>query len=118
MHWVPLENQEVLTQFMHHSQIKPQQAFAIFKHSNRCSISSMAKNRLESQKVTLPNDFPFLLLDLLKFRELSNSIAHDLNVAHESPQLILVKNGKAVYVANHNDINLLQAASVIAEWSM
>ena len=44
-------------------------------------------------------------LDLIAHRDVSNEIARRFNVYHESPQLILIKNGKAVYDASHSSID-------------
>ena len=74
----------------------------IFKHSTRCSISSMVKNRLEKGEVQSKIDF--YLLDLIKHRDISNSIAETFNVHHESPQVILVKNGECTFSESHYDI--------------
>ncbi len=78
----------------------------LFKHSIRCSISSMALYRTESGW-DLPQEkvMPFYL-DLISHRDVSNAIAEKLNVFHASPQIILVKNGKAVLDASHNEIRV------------
>lgn len=78
----------------------------IFKHSTRCSISTMAKSRFERGwdiDVTIMEPY---YLDLIAFRSVSNKIASDLGVAHQSPQVILIKDGEAVYDTSHNDINV------------
>jgi bacillithiol system protein YtxJ len=76
----------------------------IFKHSTRCSISTMSKNRLESRgedsKIT--NCF---LLDILKYREISSKIESDFKVIHESPQILVIQNGECIYNASHNEIS-------------
>lgn len=77
----------------------------IFKHSTRCSISAAALNRLErnwkdedDKKIT-----PYFL-DLLANRAVSNAIADKYGVEHESPQVLVIDNGKAVYNASHTGI--------------
>lgn len=77
----------------------------IFKHSTRCSISSMALSRFERQ--WQEHDMAVLpyFLDLLSFRNVSNYIASKFNVEHQSPQVLLVKNGKCIYNASHNAIS-------------
>ncbi|WP_294234557.1 monothiol bacilliredoxin BrxC family protein, partial [uncultured Chryseobacterium sp.] len=47
-------------------------------------------------------------LDLLAYRPLSNRIADDLGVTHQSPQLIVIENGKAVNNASHQNISVDQ----------
>ncbi|UPT68079.1 MAG: bacillithiol system redox-active protein YtxJ [Sphingobacteriales bacterium JAD_PAG50586_3] len=78
----------------------------IFKHSTRCSISSTALNRLErSWQPEDNNKIAPYYLDLLEHRALSNTIAERYGVMHESPQVIVIKNGKAVYDESHMGIN-------------
>lgn len=79
----------------------------IFKHSTRCSISSMALSRLERSWGEAASDSltPYML-DLISYRDLSQKIANDFNVHHESPQVLVVKDGKCIYHASHMEINL------------
>ena len=79
-------------------------AVLLFKHSTRCSISSMALNRLETRW----NDdekIPAYYLDLLNHRDISNEIASLFNVEHASPQVLLIKNGTCFYASSHTDIS-------------
>ncbi len=75
---------------------------AIFKHSTRCSISTVALSRLE--RAGLNNNIDWYFLDLLQFREISNVLATTFNVYHESPQILLIKNGECIYDQSHNGI--------------
>jgi bacillithiol system protein YtxJ len=101
MNWISLTNEEQLHQIKVNSNGKPQ---VIFKHSTRCSISSMAKNRLE--RSTQPGEVDFYFLDLIKYRTVSNKIAEDFNVYHESPQILLIKNGECIYDESHSGIDM------------
>jgi bacillithiol system protein YtxJ len=65
----------------------------------------MVLKNFEEQWSALPDNADALFLDLLQFRELSNILAEQLHVKHESPQVIVVRNGKAVYHASHDSIN-------------
>ena len=85
----------------------------IFKHSVRCSISSMAKNRVERDWNSQTMDSKLYYLDLLSYREVSNEIAKRFDVEHQSPQVIVIKNGKAVYDASHNSISVLAMVDYI-----
>lgn len=76
----------------------------IFKHSTRCAISSMVLNRLKRTEVNIAADFYYL--DLIQFRELSNIIAERCKVQHESPQLLIIKNGICTFHASHNAITI------------
>lgn len=101
MQWIALTDDSQIEDIKTHSKTTPQ---VIFKHSTRCSISSMAKSRLE--RYNEPIDIPFYLLDLLRFRELSNKLAGEFQVHHESPQILLIKNGDCVFEESHTGINM------------
>lgn len=103
MDWIKLENSSQLEEIKRISAEKP---VLIFKHSTRCSISSMAFDRLlrnwkkeDAEKVT-----PFFL-DLIRFRNISDQISNDFGIYHQSPQIILVKEGKAIYDNSHMGIS-------------
>lgn len=101
MDWNNLTDLEELKNIITNSYEKP---IAIFKHSTRCSVSRMALKQFEnefdsSDKVTA------YFLDLITYREVSNAIAALFGVEHQSPQLIVIKDGKAVYDASHSDID-------------
>ena len=75
----------------------------VFKHSTRCSISIMVLNRFEREwNNTSVNSY---FLDLLNYRDVSNQIATIFEVEHQSPQVLLIKNGTCVYHASHNAID-------------
>lgn len=76
----------------------------IFKHSTRCSISAAAKYRLESEHTLLSKEFDLHYLDLLTYRVISRLVADRFDVVHQSPQVIVVQNGRSVYTASHYDI--------------
>ena len=85
-------------------ELSHQKPCLIFKHSTRCSISTMAKNRLErnwDENVQIE----FYYLDLLAFRSVSNKIATLFDVEHQSPQVLLIKMGECKYTSTHNDID-------------
>ena len=84
----------------------------IFKHSTRCSISSIAKLRLESDWNQEQGDIHFYYLDLLNHRDISRLIAEKFQVHHESPQIIVIKNGEVVLDANHLDIQVAEILEV------
>ncbi len=77
----------------------------IFKHSTRCAISSMALNRFRNRWNYTGDSIALYYLDLIAYRKLSNEIAQRFGVMHESPQVLLVKNGECVYDASHNAIS-------------
>ena len=76
----------------------------IFKHSTRCSISSMALNRLETKWIDTEKISAYYL-DLLSHRDISNEIEQVFSVEHASPQALLIKNGVCIYNASHTNIS-------------
>lgn len=101
MNWIELTGADQLEQIKEQSK---QQPVVIFKHSTRCSISSMAKNRLEREQPL--DNVTFYYLDLIRFRDLSNKIAEEFKVHHESPQVLLIRNGECTYEESHNGISM------------
>lgn len=78
----------------------------IFKHSNRCNISYIAKHRLEHKWDFAPEEVEAYHLDLIAHRPVSNHVAEYFGVHHESPQLLLIRNGECTYDASHLDISV------------
>ncbi len=100
--WQDLLSTEQVDQAVQNSAHK---AVVFFKHSTRCSISTMAKKRLESLDSSELSKADFYYLDLIAHRDVSNYIAEKLHVYHESPQIIVVKNGECTYDASHMEIS-------------
>ena len=101
MDWNILQDEAGLEDIKTRSARQPQ---VIFKHSTRCVVSSMIKSRLERSDT--PQDLGFHFLDLIKNRSLSNKIAAEFLVEHESPQVLVIKNGECVYDESHNGISM------------
>ena len=101
MQWIHLTGEEQLNQLIIKSQNRPQ---VIFKHSTRCSISAVALQRL--QKTDPPADVDFIFLDLLAYRSLSNKIAEMFKVRHESPQVLVIKDGACIFNESHLSISM------------
>lgn len=113
MKWVELKNIDQLEELCKQSGEKP---VLIFKHSTSCSISRAALSRLEQKW----NDEDLLLitpyyLDLLSNRSISNSIAEIFNVEHESPQVLIIKNGKSIYNNSHLGIDYSSIKAKLGE---
>lgn len=100
MNWYPLNTTKQIEDAIGESE---QGYVLIFKHSTRCSISSMAKSRLERAWQGDAAVKPYLL-DLISNREVSDAVAQQFGIVHESPQVILLKEGKAVYHDSHMNI--------------
>ena len=101
MNWNELKSETQIIDIIEKSKFKPQ---VIFKHSTRCSISAMAKGRLE--RSVPPENTDFYFLDLIANRAVSNKVSSEFNVFHESPQILLIKNGACVYDESHGSISM------------
>lgn len=104
LQWARLTEISQLDTIVEESKTKP---VAIFKHSTRCGISRMVIKQFESQYDLEENQMKVYYLDLLSFRPISQEIAARFQVWHESPQLVLVKNGVTVAHASHSQINAI-----------
>jgi bacillithiol system protein YtxJ len=110
MDWINFDSDVILTEAIEKSYLN--KGIVIFKHSTRCSISSVAKTRL-SLKWNFKDDLPAYYLDLIQYRELSQLVADKFNITHESPQILLIKNGECVYDASHLGISVKNIESVV-----
>lgn len=101
MDWNALNDVKQLDQIVEESN---ENTVMIFKHSTRCSISRFALKEFEKE-FDLEGKVKPYFLDLLSYREISNEIAQRFGVQHQSPQIILIKNGVAVYDTSHDSID-------------
>jgi bacillithiol system protein YtxJ len=103
MNWNKLNDSAQLEEIKKESHNYP---VLILKHSTRCSISSATLGRLErSWKQEEVADLKPYFLDLIAYRPISNQIAEDFGVWHESPQALIIRNGESVYDTSHFDIS-------------
>lgn len=100
--WIPLSELQQLNHIENKSATKTQ---VIFKHSTRCGISSMVMNQFVDAYNLTEKDLDLYYLDLLNYRDISNEIAAKFQVMHESPQLLVIKNGVVVAQDSHGAIN-------------
>ena len=108
MNWHPITSIDQLEQIKVASFTTPQ---VIFKHSTTCSISRMALDRFE--RATSPENVDFHYLDLLNNRPISNAIAELFQVHHESPQVLLIKQGECIYDESHYGIMMDELISFL-----
>ncbi|MGV3636388.1 MAG: bacillithiol system redox-active protein YtxJ [Flavobacteriales bacterium] len=99
MEWTPLNSVEQLDAVDGASQVKP---VLLFKHSTTCSISRTALDRLQ-RSWTDADDAAYEthLLDLHRHRAVSNAVADRYGITHESPQVLVIQNGRCVHHASH-----------------
>ncbi|MGI9583048.1 bacillithiol system redox-active protein YtxJ [Chryseobacterium sp. RRHN12] len=103
--WKKIESEEDLARAIEDSF---QKRTAIFKHSTSCFISRTVLKNFEKEIESSDQPVNVYYLDLLAHRPVSNKIAADFEIRHESPQLIVIENGKPVNSASHQDISLSQ----------
>lgn len=108
--WVELNSETQLQELIEQSTQLP---VLLFKHSTRCSISSMAKSRFEKNWKANESQCVCVYLDLIAHRNISNLIESELKVTHQSPQAILLINKEVVYSASHNGIDAKEIATLI-----
>lgn len=108
--WKTLDSQAGLEAVLSRSFEIP---IVIFKHSIRCGTSSQVKDQLFESWDLNPEQVEFYYLDLITHRAVSNEIAGRLGVTHQSPQIILVKNGKAIASDSHYQISVARIKSAV-----
>jgi bacillithiol system protein YtxJ len=87
-------------------ELSHQKPVLIFKHSTRCSISRFALKNFENEYDFSEEKLQPYLLDLMEYRAISNEITNRFDVMHQSPQILLIKEGKCVYDDSHDGIEV------------
>ena len=100
--WNNIESEEDLAKAIEKSYSKK---IAIFKHSTSCFISKTVLKNFEKEIENIDQKVELYILDLLANRTISKKISSDFVISHESPQLIVIENGKAIDNASHQDIS-------------
>lgn len=108
--WIPLTSVDQLGEIKQNSTRRPQ---IIFKHSTTCGISSMVLRSFRSSYLLEENQADLYFLDLHRYREVSNEVANKFQVYHQSPQVLIIKNGIAVANESHGGITSLNLSSYI-----
>ena len=108
--WIALTSLEQLVTITENSKTKIQ---VIFKHSTRCGISRMVIKQFEKAYDLSENNLDLYYLDLLNYRDVSNEIAIKFEVMHQSPQLLVVKNGVVVAHDSHGAINTMNLNEIV-----
>jgi len=79
--------------------------FLIFKHSERCIVSKTVMKDFMVFYKHNPDRFVYMVVNVIENRKLSNEIAEEYKVIHQSPQVLIIKNGKCLFNESHNNIN-------------
>jgi bacillithiol system protein YtxJ len=109
MNWIPLQNETQLEEIRKRSSGRPQ---LIFKHSTRCSTSAVVKGRLD--RAEKPEAIDFYYLDLISYRPVSNKVADLFRIDHESPQVLLIRDGQCIYDESHMGITMADIVDAAA----
>lgn len=110
--WKPISESEDLKSIMLRSERKPQ---LIYKHSTRCSVSFLAQQEVNSVSDQIRENADLYLVDVIQQRDLSNEIAAEWRIRHESPQLIVLKDREVLWNGSHWDVkgeNILDVLQV------
>lgn len=107
--WLQLKEPEELSKLLEASNEKPQ---VIYKHSTRCGVSAMALSNLHQLQQEVAEKADFYFLNVISHRWLSQQVAEQLQVRHESPQLLIIQNGEVVWSGSHYQVT---AASIEAQ---
>lgn len=110
INWIPLNS---LSQLEEIKELSKTESVGIFKHSTRCGISRGVLRKFENSFDEELSNLKIYYLDLLSFREVSNEIETQFQVIHQSPQLLLIKNGETISHASHYDIMNIDLKKII-----
>ncbi len=103
MKWFTISSVNDIETIIDRSRVVP---CLILKHSTRCPISTMAKSRVEMTWDFEDDKIEAYYLDLIAHRDVSNLIADEFGVPHESPQALVIIDGKCTYSASHLNIRV------------
>lgn len=116
MNWKEISKVEELDEIVNQSKKK---LVLIFKHSTRCSTSALALNRLEREwKEEEMSSVVPCFLNLIQYREVSNEVANRFGVQHQSPQVLVIRDGKSIHDASHFLINYSDIKKLSGEFSV
>ena len=101
VNWIPLNSLEQIKTI---KELSKSETILVFKHSTRCSISSMVIKRFENLFDSSMNNIKVYYLDLLNFRAISDEVGYSFQAEHQSPQLLIIRNEVAVLNVSHYDI--------------
>ena len=109
LNWVVLQSADQLNVLDDTSYHHPQ---VIFKHSTSCGISGMVKRSFQNQSTHPEKGITYYMLDLIRYRDISNAIANKYGIRHESPQVLVIREGEVVAHASHHSITAMD----LNEW--
>ncbi|MFQ5650236.1 MAG: bacillithiol system redox-active protein YtxJ [bacterium] len=111
MDWKILKSDTQLTEIIDRSKTGP---VAIYKHSITCPVSAYVKSALERNLKFSQDDLPIYYLDLVTYRGVSNAVAKVFGVRHQSPQVLVIREGKVILSSSHLGISVKKIKSVVS----
>jgi len=108
--WIALNSLKQLDVIESASKTKTQ---VIFKFSTRCGVSRMVLNQFESNYDYTEEDLDLYFLDLISYRDVSNEVGYKFQVIHQSPQLLIIKNGVVVAHSSHSGVNAIDLSKFL-----
>ncbi len=105
MNWIELKEADAVDNFNEETIKSPDKSFVIFKHSTRCSTSRMALRMFESG---WEKSIPAYIINVVEHRSASNKVASQYRILHESPQVLVIKNGRCIYDTSHSSIDPIE----------
>ena len=109
--WIIIDSMDLLQKADEVSFEKP---VVLFKHSTRCPVSTFAFNRLREGWKELGDKVQLYYLDLIAYRAISNQIASAYRVTHQSPQILLILNGKCIMDCSHESVSVQEIEAALA----
>lgn len=100
--WHSISEEGEIAEILLSSNDKPQ---VIYKHSTRCATSFFALKNVQGLAEAVREKADFYMVDVIGQRRLSFQIAEQLGVRHESPQLIILKDGEVFWHGSHHNVN-------------
>ena len=107
--WETVQNKD---DFLQLENRYPDKWLLFFKHSTTCGLSSMALRQLQASWRPIDQLIPFKI-HVQEHRHISNLIEHHFSILHESPQVLLIEQGKCIYHASHWQISFEKIRSAI-----
>lgn len=89
-----------------------QRKIIIFKHSTTCPISERAYQEVKAFIQNSKDDVLVVMIKVIESRPVSNQVANDLEVKHQSPQVLLLSNRKVLWHTSHQSVtkdNIIKA---------
>lgn len=111
MTYQEITTQEQWSEALQQSDSRP---LVVFKHSTTCPVSANAHEEFSNYLKDNPrSDVNYVLVKVIESRPISNQIAEDTGVKHESPQIIYIDKKAKVWTASHWSVTKAHISAVL-----